>query len=363
MEEHNKMTKYTLGILKGDGIGPEIVNSTVNVLRATLKFNSEINFNFEEFPMGWEGIKKYHDPVPQKTKRGLKNVDAWIMGTHDNASYPSGQRDKKRNPSGELRHYFDLFSNIRPSFSLPGVKSLVKNVDLIIIRENSEGFLSDRNMYRGSGEEMPTSNVSLTIGVFTKKAIARIAYEAFKLTEKRKKKLTIVHKANVIKYSGQLFIKTVKNIGRKYYPDVKINTMHVDAAAAALIKNPQQFDCLVTENLFGDILSDEIGQLIGGLGLSGSINSSSHQVMAQASHGAAPDIAGKNIANPTSMLFSVSMMLKWLGNYKHDQRLYELSEKIKKATLRVLKNGIKTPDIGGKATTTQFTNKVIENLF
>lgn len=355
------MSSYKLGVLDGDAIGPEIVKSSVDVLKAaTEKFGNGTKFEYQQLPIGWEGIKKYDDPVPQITKDGLRNVDAWIMGPHDNVSYPKDMR-KDRNPSGELRHTFDLYSNIRPSHTMPGCESLVGDADLVILRENSEGYLSDRNMYKGIGEFMITPDVAITTGVFTRKGITRIAKEAFELAEKRRKKVTIVHKANVIKYSFGFFKDVCYEVA-KDYPDVEVNDMHIDAFTAHLVRNAKQFDVVVTENLFGDIISDLAGELVGSLGLSASINTNGTQVMAQAAHGAAPDIGGQNVANPTSMLLSVAMMLDWMGTHHQDQNLTKLGQIINDAVVETLKNDNKTRDLGGTASTTDFTAEVIANL-
>ncbi len=210
------MSIYKIGVLYGGGIGPEIVGSSVNVLKETTrKFMREIEFEFLEFPMGWASIKAYNDPLPDITKKGLEKIHGWLMGPHDSSSYPDEHRISNRNPSGELRHYFDLYSNIRPSRNFPGTKSLVGKADFIILRENSEGFLSDRNMYKGVGECMVTPEIALVTGVFTRKAIERISHEAFKLAMARRKKVTIVHKANVIKYAFELFRDVCYEVGEK----------------------------------------------------------------------------------------------------------------------------------------------------
>jgi len=357
------MANYKIGVLKGDCIGPEIVESAVAVLNAvTDKVANGTKFELEEFPMGWEGIHQYGEPVPEVTKEGLKLVDAWIMGPHDSAAYPDDQRISKRNPSGELRHYFDLYSNVRPNRNLPGCKSLVGEADFVIFRENSEGLLSDRNMYKGTGESMITPDIAITTGVFTRKAIERIAHEAFKLAETRRKKVTVIHKANVIKYCFELFRDVCYEVGEKYYPDVEVNDYHIDASTAHLVKNAKSFDVIVTENLFGDILSDLAGELMGSLGLSGAINTNGTQVMAQAAHGSAPDIGGMNVANPTSMMLSTVMLLDWMGVNHNDQGLIELSKVMEKAILTTLEMGPKTRDLGGSASTTEFTAAVIANI-
>ncbi|PAD68237.1 3-isopropylmalate dehydrogenase [Bacillus sp. 7586-K] len=357
------MPKYKLGILSGDGIGPEIIKSSIKVLNETTrKFTNEIEFEFIELPMGWEGIKKYNDPLPEITKKGLEKTNGWLMGPHDSSSYPDEHRISKRNPSGELRHYFDLYSNVRPSRTFPGTTSLVGKADLIILRENSEGFLSDRNMYKGVGEYMVTPDIALVTGVFTRKATERIAHVAFKLAMTRRKKVTIVHKANVIKLAFELFRDVCYEVGEKYYPEVEIDDFHIDAMTAHLVRRAKDFDVIVTENLFGDILSDLAGELVGSLGLSPSLNTNGTHAMAQAAHGSAPDIAGQNIANPTSMILSTVMLLHWLSVHHKENKLYELASIIENAVFRTIAEGTTTYDLGGSASTSEFTEAVINNL-
>lgn len=355
------MATYQLGVLKGDAIGPEIVGAALQVLQAaTAALGQETRFDYVSLPIGYEAFASDHEPVPERTKQGLRHVDGWLMGPHDNAGYPPAMQ-RTRNPSGELRHTFDLYANIRPSRTLPGTNSLVGKADLVIVRENSEGFLSDRNMYQGIGEAMVTPDVAITTGVFTRKAITRIARVAFDLAQKRRQKVTIVHKANVLKYSFGFF-RDVCYAVAKDYPQVTVNDMHIDAFTAHLVRNPQQFDVVVTENLFGDIVSDLAGELVGSLGMSASINTNGTQVMAQAAHGAAPDIAGQNVANPTSMILSTAMLLDWLGTKRQDPALNQLGQIITTAVDATLAAGIKTPDLGGDTSTSDFASAVIAHL-
>lgn len=356
------LAAYKLGVLYGDGIGPEIVKSSVKVLKvATKKAANGTEFEYIELPMGWEGIEKYNDPVPEITKQGLESTDGWLMGPHDSATYPDEHRMDKRNPSGELRHYFDLYSNVRPSRALPGCKSLVGNADLVIFRENSEGFLSDRNMYKGSGEVLVTPDIALVTGVFTRKATERIAHEAFKLAMTRRKKVTIVHKANVIKLAYGLFRDVCYEVA-KQYPEVKVDDYHIDAMTAHLVRRAEDFDVIVTTNLFGDILSDLAGELVGSLGLSASLNTNGKQAMAQAAHGSAPDISGQNVANPTSMLLSTVMLLQWLSTNHKDTKLYEIAEIMESAIISTIAKGPITHDLGGKASTTEFIAAIIKKI-
>ncbi len=198
-----------------------------------------------------------------------------------------------------------------------GLTILRKPMDLVIVRENTEGFYSDRNMFAGSGEFMPDPDMALSIRKVTAKASSRVAKAAFEIARGRRKKVTAVHKANVVKLSDGLFLREVRKVAEAY-PDVTLDELIVDAAAAHLIRSPDRFDVIVTTNMFGDILSDEASELSGSLGLGGSINAGENICVAQAQHGSAPDIAGKNIANPTSLILSAAMMFEWLGRRRND---------------------------------------------
>ncbi len=351
---------YKLGVLYGDGIGPEIVQSTVEVLQAAADRVNGVAFDFVELPMGWTGIHEYGDPVPEVTKQTLETCHGWIMGPHDSAAYPPLHK-AKRNPSGELRHHFDLYSNVRPSKTLSGIKSVVEEADLVIFRENTEGFYPDRNMYAGTGEYMVNPDLAIVAGVFTRKAAERIAHAAFRVAMLRRRKVTIVHKANVIKLGYGLFLQTCREVGTQY-PEVQVDDYHIDAMAAHLVRRAKDFDVIVTTNMFGDILSDLAGELVGSLGLAPSINTNDHQAMAQAAHGSAPDIAGKNIANPMGELLSAVMLLDWLASRHVDGNLQILARMVESAIIKTLNDGISTKDLGGSASTSEFTRAIVERL-
>lgn len=354
------MKDYKLGVLRGDGIGPEIIDATLDIIQASIKQIKVNKLRFEILHMGWEAIKKYNNPLPDKTKEALAHMDGWIMGPHDSASYPS-EYGQNRNPSGELRHFFDLYANIRPTKTIHGIESVVRKADLVIFRENTEGFYSDRNMMVGSGEWQITPEVVVSSGVFTKRAIQRIARDAFEMAMERRKKVTIVHKANVIRLGMGLFKNTCLEVGKEF-PEVEVNDYHVDAMVAHLVRGMEDFDVIITENMCGDILSDLTAELAGGLGLSPSINTNGHKIMAQAAHGSAPDIAGENTANPVGMLLSSSMLFQWLGKRHEDKQLLALSDLIDSSTCEVIAEGIKTPDLGGRASTSSFTKMVINKI-
>ena len=201
-----------------------------------------------------------------------------------------------------------------------GGTAIAPDTDLVIVRENTEGFYADRNTYAGTGEYMPTADVAITMGVFTRPAIERIARTAFELARRRRSKVTIVHKANVLQLSSGLFKRVCLEVAEGY-PDVAVDDFHIDAMTVHLLRRASSFDVVVAENMFGDILSDMAGELAGSLGIAPSINASDDRCMAQAAHGSAPDIAGKGLANPIAMILSAGMLLDWLGTRHDDARL------------------------------------------
>lgn len=352
------MKTYKIGVMYGDGIGPEIMKATMEVLEEVKQ--KGFTLQFETLPMGLSAIESHCQPLPQITKDSLKEKDGWIMGPHNNVAYPK-QFSKERNPSGELRHYFDMFANIRPAKTIPGIERTREDADIVIYRENTEGYYPDRNMYQGIGEFMPTEDVVITTGVFTRQAIERIAEAAFQAAMNRKKKVTIVHKANVLRFASGMFKNICYEVAEKY-PEVEVNDVHIDAMAALLVRDMTQFDVIVTENMFGDILSDLTSELVGGLGLAPSINANEKQAMAQAVHGSAPDIAGQGIANPVGMMLSAKMLFEWLAQKHEDVHLLHYAQVIERSIYETIAAGFKTPDLGGIETTASFTERVIENV-
>ena len=347
-----------IGVLLGDGIGHEIVPATQRVVSAAVTAAGGGDVDWVELPLGLGAIESHGTPIPEFTLSALDELDAWILGPHDSAAYPEPFRGRLT-PGGVVRKRFDLFANIRPARSLEGVASTVPDMDLVIVRENTEGLYADRNMFAGSGEFMPTPDVALAVGVVTRKACERIAHTAFALARTRGRHVTIVHKANVLSMTTGLFRDVCREVGERDYPDVRIDDEHVDAMTAHLVRRGADFDVVVTENMFGDILSDLTGELSGSLGTAPSINRSETQVMAQAAHGAAPDIAGRNRANPTALMLSAAMMLEWLGDRRADRHLAGAAHRIRDAVRATIASGVATADLGGLASTSEFTETVL----
>ncbi|MFZ2530147.1 MAG: isocitrate/isopropylmalate family dehydrogenase [Rhodococcus sp. (in: high G+C Gram-positive bacteria)] len=348
---------HRIGLLTGDGIGHEIVPATRRVVDGAVAAAGGPAVDWVPLPLGADAIATHGTPVPQSTLDALAGLDAWILGPHDNASYPEPFR-RELAPSGRIRKQFDLYANIRPAKALPGVRAVVPNMDLAIVRENTEGLYADRNMALGSGEFMPTPDVALAVGVVTRAACERIAHTAFDLAVRRRRRVTIVHKANVLTMTTGLFRDVCREVGA-HYPGVVVDDEHVDAMAAHLVRRGGDFDVVVTENMFGDILSDLAGELAGSLGTAGSINASADKVMAQAAHGAAPDIAGRNRANPTALFLSAAMLLEHLGATGDLPYLGRAAHRIQNAVEQTIGGGVATADLGGQASTAEFTETVI----
>jgi 3-isopropylmalate dehydrogenase len=354
------MMAYRLGVLTGDGIGPEIVEATLRVLEAAQQRDSRLRFEWVPLPIGWEAIRKSGSAIPESTVGALEKCDAWIMGPHDSASYPAAEREKL-NPSGTLRHRFDLYANIRPARAYPGLPAVSPKMDLVIVRENTEGFYTDRNMAWGVGEVLATPDVALTLGKITRHASERIARTAFTLARQRRGKVAMVHKANVIRKAYGLFLEACRDVAKEF-PEVAVEDYHIDAMTAHLVRRGGDFDVILTTNMFGDILSDLTGELAGSLGMAPSINAGTGRAMAQASHGSAPDIAGKGIANPVGLILSSAMLLSWLAGERKDLAAGEAGRAIERAVAETLEKGPRTRDLGGTATTREFTEGILRHL-
>ncbi|GAA5075641.1 isocitrate/isopropylmalate dehydrogenase family protein [Nocardia iowensis] len=355
MNEANEQ-RMRLGLIDGDGIGPEVVRATQQVVDEAVSAVGAAPIEWVPLLMGHRAIEEYGDPLPEQTLTALDDVHAWILGPHDNASYPAQYRTAVA-PGGAIRKRFGLYANIRPARAFVGVHAAAPKIDLVIVRENSEGFYADRNMFAGSGEFRPTEDVAMAVGVVTRKACERIAHEALRLAATRRNRLTIVHKANVLPMTMGLFRDVCYEIAHAY-PGVRVDDEHVDATAAHLVRAAADYDVLVTENLFGDILSDLAGELSGSLGLAASLNCSAEHAMAQAVHGAAPTLAGHNSANPAALQLSSAMLLRWLGTRAGDGAIGHAAERIERAVAATFEAGIATADLGGLASTSEFTEQV-----
>ena len=342
------MTRYNIALIIGDGIGYELTTSAKTVLEVINDNSRKIKFIIKEVEAGDNALDKFGKALPDFSLDVIKKSDVCLKG-----------------PVGEtaadviivLRRMFDLYANIRPAKSFPNIKNLAENVDLVTIRENTE------DVYLG-WEFNIDENTVIALRMTTEKASRRIAEYAFKTARLRngKKKVVIVHKANVLRKGDGLFANTCRSVADKY-PDVKCSEMYVDACAMNLIRNPEDFDVILTTNLFGDILSDEAAQVVGGLGMGPAANIGSSFALFEPVHGAAFDIAGKNIANPSSILLSIKMMLEWLADKHNDPDAFNIGQRIEDTIIRLLKQNKKTKDIGGKLSTTDFTKLVASSMY
>lgn len=347
-------------VLPGDGIGPEITQATLTVLDV-INAKFKLGLEWDQRDIGLTTLKSKGSTLPPDVMEAARAAPGIILGPVDHLQYP--EREKGGiNPSGEFRVKLDLFANIRPAISRMGVGLTGKPIDLVIFRECTEGFYGDRNMFMGRGEFMPTEDMAIAVRKITARQSQRIAKVAFDWARRRRKKVTAVHKANVLAISDGLFLREVRKVA-KDYPDVELDEKIVDAMAALLVRNPTQFDCIVTTNMFGDILSDEASEISGSLGLAASTMAGDEACCAQAQHGAAPDIAGQDKANPTSLMLSAGMLLDWLGD-RHQRREFNdaarLLEKTVDAALQ--KPESRTPDLGGKLGTQAFAQQVAQAL-
>jgi 3-isopropylmalate dehydrogenase len=340
-------------VLEGDGIGAEIVAATVQVLRAL-----PLRIEFTTADIGLTAHRKHGTTFPDAVLDAAKRADGVLLGPVSHNDYPPREQGGL-NPSGELRKRLDLYANIRPARSRAGFPPRCGvPVDLVIVRENTEGFYADRSMHLGPGEFMPTPDLALAVRKITRQSSTRIAESAFKLAMQRRKKVTAVHKANVLRVSDGLYLESVRAVAARY-PQIAYEERIIDAMAALLVRDASAFDVIVTTNMYGDILSDEASEIAGSLGLAASLNAGADHAVAQAQHGSAPDLAGKDVANPASLIGSAAMLLAWLGERRKDAVLIQAAKRIETALDGVLASPDgRTADLGGKLGTAAFAERV-----
>jgi isopropylmalate/isohomocitrate dehydrogenase-like protein len=339
------MTKtHNIAVLKGDGIGPEVTEATVQVLQAAQEATANLKLNFLYGEAGYHCIPEHGTNLPRETVALLKQTVACLKGPMTTPETPGAPVSV----AVTLRRMFNLYANVRPCRSFPSVEALKPNLDFVVVRENTEG------LYSGAEFEL-TPGVGVALRIITKEASLRIAEFAFKLAEKRRKHLTYVHKGNILRITDGIFKDAVKEASVKH-PDVTVDELHVDAATMQLIKKPETFDVIVTTNLFGDILSDEAAQVTGGLGLAAGANIGETYGMFEPVHGSAPKYTGQNRANPIATIMAASMMLDYLGEK-------EAAAKIVNAVMNVLNEGkVRTADLGGSSTTSDMSNAIASKV-
>ena len=348
-----------IGVLDGDDIGHEVVPETVKVMSAAAE-RCDLAADWVTLPIGRRAFDSLGETLPAGTLEKLDQLDGWILGPIGHQAYPKDP--KAINPHPILRKHFDLYANIRPVKSYPTLTSVHQDVDLVVVRENNEGFQPDRNVVAGSGEFRPSHDMTISVRVITRQGSSKVARAAFELATNRRHKLTAVHKDTVSKLGCGMFAEECRKLSAKF-PDVEHDEAIVDTFAIRLVMTPQQYGVIVTTNLFGDILSDEAAGLVGGLGLAPGLCVGPRHAMAQATHGSAPDVAGQNITNPYAMIMSDKMLLHWLGRKHNHPRAVSAAQKIEMAVKHVIHEQCKlTPDLGGDSSTTDMARGIIAAL-
>jgi isocitrate dehydrogenase (NAD+) len=328
-----------VSLIPGDGIGPEVMGATVRVLEAL-----GLPLTFEHCDAGSEVISRYGTNLPRQTLESVLRNGVALKG-------PTGTQIGAGLPSANvaLRKGLDLYAALRPVHSVPNLKTRYENVDLVVVRENTE------SLYAGL-EHIVVPGVVESLKIISEKASTRIARFAFEYARTNgRKKVSAVHKANIMKLSDGLFLDCCRKVAREF-PEVTYQEVIVDNMCMQLVRNPERYEVLVMDNLYGDILSDLCAGLVGGLGVVPGANIGERTAVFEAVHGTAPDIAGKNLANPTALMMSAVMMLRWLG-------LAEAAQRFDHALMQVYSEGkVRTTDLGGTATTSEFTDTIIAAL-
>lgn len=330
------MRRITL--INGDGIGPEISDAVVKIIEA-----SGLKIDWDIQTAGADVIEKEGTPLPERVLNSIKENKIALKAP---VTTPIGKGFRSVNV--QLRKALDLYANLRPCKNLPNVKTKFDNVDIVVVRENTE------DLYAGIERQVDTDTAE-SIKVITRKASERICKFAFDYAIKNnRKEVCVVTKANIMKLSDGLFLESYRKIAENY-PQINKREILVDNLCMQLVQNPSQFDVLVLPNLYGDIVSDLCAGLIGGLGVAQGANIGLDYAVFEPVHGSAPDIKGQNKANPTALLLSAIEMLKYIGEYS-------CAERIEKALFKTLENGIFTADLGGNASTKDFTDAIIQEL-
>lgn len=347
-------------VLPGDGIGPEIVGASLDVLAAVDRIFS-LGLAYTHREVGLAALEHEGTTLPADILPLARTMDGVLLGPMSTMDYPCREKGGI-NFSAAFRTRLDLYANIRPARSRPGLSHLGSEMDLVIMREATEGMYPDRNMLSGPAEFMPVEGVALSLRKITSVASERIARRSFELARTRRKKVTAVHKANVFAMTDGLFMASVRKVAEEF-PDVQLEDVLVDAMAALLVRDASRYDVICSTNFYSDILSDLASELSGSLGLAGSINAGDDLAAAQAQHGSAPDIAGQDKANPTSMILSAAMLLDWHGKRIDDGCWCDAAMAIETAVDATLSHvDGRTLDLGGRLGTKAFTERVVAAL-
>jgi len=345
-----------LGILSGDDIGPEVVPECVKVIKAAAA-RSGLAIDWRELPIGRRGHEEHGDTLPRVTEHALNELDGWIMGPIGHAAYPRGDPTWVMPP---VRKKFELFAAVRPALSHAAIASVHSDVDIVFVRELTEGMLYSETVVAGAPEFRPNDDITVSMRVITRKGASRVAREAFEIARTRKRrKVTAAHKEPVYRLACGMFAEECRKVAREY-PDVAFEEMMIDSISMKLVMDPRRFDVIVTTNQFGDILTDIGAGLVGGLGLAPGLCVGERQAMAQATHGSAPDIAGRGIANPYAMIMSGQMLLAWLGRKRGEPGATAAAGAILGAVTKVIaERKHLTRDLGGTAATKEMGDAIV----
>ena len=347
-------------VMPGDDIGPEITAAALAALTAAdRRFGLELRI--ETVDVGMASFRKHGDTLTPAALEAARRADGVILGPCGMSAYPP--RDKGgTNVPGMVRKTLDLFANLRPARHRRGVPNSREGMDLLIVRENTEGFYADRNMYLGLAEFMPTPDIALSVRKITREGSRRIARVAFDYAARRRRRVAVVGKRHVLQMGDGLFVGEAERLAGAH-PDIELREVDVDAMAADLVMRPERYDIILTSNMFGDILSNEAVALSGGLGLAAALNVGERHAVANAGHGSAPDIAGRDAANPAGLMLSCAMLLEWLGARHQRAALSEASRALAGAIDAGLADpAVRTADLGGRGSTSRFGDAVARAL-
>lgn len=350
-----------LVVVPGDGIGPEITAGTMQAVEA-LQRRCRFALEVQQLDCGLAALERRGVTVTAEDIETARAADAVILGPMSVTLYPPVGEGGVNVPA-TFRTALNLYANVRPAYTRPGLPCVGKPMDIVFVRENVEDFYVDRNMHLGSGEFMPTPDVVLAVGKLTREGCTRIAKAACEVAMTRpRRKLTIVHKAPVLKLYNGLFRDVAREVARGY-PKLEVEDLLVDAVAAFLVRSPERFDTVLIPNMFGDILSDEATELAGSLGLAASLNRGDACAVANAGHGSAPDIAGQNVANPASLMLSAAMLFEHVGGKLGDPAVAEAGRSLRVSVDAMIANpATRTRDLGGSLSTSAFADAVAQHI-
>ena len=349
-----------IAVMAGDGIGPEITAATIEALEAATN-RTGLTIKLTPCLVGMKAYDKYKTTLPEETLEVLRANPGWIMGPTSAGEYPKDD-PMRGHPSGYLRRNFSLFANVRPVKAWPQLNPLIPDLDITVIRENTEGFYPDRNLAWGYGEFMPTADVGLSLRVITRAACDRFARFSFEYAAALGySQISIAHKRTALPQTEGLFIGAFERLNAEF-KDIKLDLLRVDTFSSAMPRDHRKYRLVATTNLFGDILSDQVSGLAGGVGIAPSLNAGIDMAMAQAVHGTAPDIAGKDMANPSALILSAAMLMRWFYQKNGDAKYKNTAHLLEEGVRKTLEGGTVTADLGGRATTSTFIKAVVKAI-